>query len=169
VSQDNHALEYHINKILELPYIDAGAIAKANFSAALDPVNGTGAIGLPPLLKKLGVKTIHQINDEPNGLFAHNPEPLPEHLTDICNLVKQKNCDLGLVTDPDADRLAFVTDEGKPFGEEYTQAAAFDFILSKKPGPTATNLSSSRIAEDVTKKYGQTCYRSAVGEINVVK
>ncbi len=169
VTEDDEALDYHINKILALPYIDVEKIAKADFSVAIDPVNGAGALALPALLEKLGVETIHIINDEPNGLFAHNPEPLPEHISDICHLVKEKNCDLGIVTDPDADRLALVTDEGKPFGEEYTQAAAFDFMLSKKPGPTATNLSSSRIAEDVTKKYGQDNYRSAVGEINVVK
>ncbi len=169
VIEDDKALDYHIEQILSLPYIDADTIAAANFSVALDPVNGTGGIALPQLLEKLSVREIHQINNKPNGLFAHNPEPLPKHLHDICKLVTEKQADLGIVTDPDADRLALITDQGEPFGEEYTQAAAFDFILSKKPGPTATNLSSSRVAEDVTKKYGQTCYRSAVGEINVVK
>lgn len=169
IIHDDEALDYHIQKILDLPYINPQQIAEANLSVALDPVNGTGTIALPPLLEKLGVKTVHAINDKPNGLFAHNPEPRPEHLEDIGNFVREKQCDLGIVTDPDADRLAFVTDQGDPFGEEYTQAAAFDFLLSKKEGPTATNLSSSRIAEDVTKKYGQSCHRSAVGEINVVK
>lgn len=169
VTEDTDALSYHIDEILKLPYIDADAIASADFTIALDPVNGTGAVALPPLLEKLGVKTIHSINSEPNGLFAHNPEPLPEHLTDIGSLVKEKNCDLGIVTDPDADRLALVTDEGVPFGEEYTQAAAFDFILSKTPGDAATNLSSSRVVDDVVKKFNQRCHRSAVGEINVVK
>ncbi len=169
VTEDTGALSYHIDEILKLPYIDPGTIGAAHFTIALDPVNGTGAIALPPLLERLGVQTIHSINSEPDGLFAHNPEPLPEHLTDIGKLVKDKKCDLGIVTDPDADRLALVTDEGKPFGEEYTQAAAFDFILSKRPGDAATNLSSSRVADDVVKKFGQRCYRSAVGEINVVK
>lgn len=169
VTKDWKALEYHIDKILELSYIQPRKIAQANFSVALDPVNGTGAIALPPLLKKLGVEQVNSINDEPNGLFAHNPEPRPEHLKDICRVVKEKKCDIGIVTDPDADRLALITDRGEPFGEEYTQAAAFDFILSKNPGPTATNLSSSRVAEDVTKKYNEICHRSAVGEINVVK
>lgn len=169
ITTDNEALDYHIDQILKLPYIDAGLIASRHFTVALDPVNGTGAIALPPLLEKLGVTAIHKINDAPNGLFAHNPEPLPEHLQDISALVRQKKCDLGIVTDPDADRLALVTDKGEPFGEEYTQAAAFDFILSKKPGPSATNLSSSRVAEDVTTKFNQKCHRSAVGEINVVK
>lgn len=101
--------------------------------------------------------------------FSHNPEPLPEHLTEICDLVKQTNADLGVVTDPDADRLALVDEKGELFGEEYTQATVFDFILSKKAGPTTTNLSSSRVADDISKKYGQICHRSKVGEINVVK
>lgn len=169
IAEDSDALEHHINKILQLPYINADKIAAADFSVAIDPVNGTGGIALPPLLEKLGVHTIHKVNETPNGLFAHNPEPLPEHLEDICNLVKNKKCDLGIITDPDTDRLALVTDKGEPFGEEYTQAAAFDFMLSKKQGPCATNLSSSRVAEDIAKKYGQKCHRSAVGEINVVK
>ncbi|HEX6981928.1 MAG TPA: phosphoglucosamine mutase [Balneolaceae bacterium] len=169
VITDDKALDYHINQILSLPYIDRDLIASKNFSIAVDPVNGTGAIGIPPILEALGVDKVYSINDEPSGLFAHNPEPLPEHLQDICKLVKEKNCDLGIVTDPDADRLALVTDKGNLFGEEYTQAAAFDFMLSKKDGPCATNLSSSRVAEDVAAKYDQKCYRSAVGEINVVK
>jgi phosphomannomutase len=130
VITDDEALDYHIKQILNLPYIDRNLIASKNFSVAIDPVNGTGAIGLPAIFKALGVEKVHSINDEPNGLFAHNPEPLPEHLLDICKLVKQKNCDLGIVTDPDADRLALVTDQGNLFGEEYTQAAAFDFMLS---------------------------------------
>ena len=117
INQDTEALFRHINKILALPYIDADKIAAANFSVAIDPVNGTGGIALPPLLKKLGVETIHQINEAPTGLFAHVAEPLPEHLQDICALVKEKKCDLGIVTDPDADRLALVTDEVEPFGE----------------------------------------------------
>lgn len=169
VITDNEALDYHIKQILNLPYIDSALIASQHFSIAVDPVNGAGAIGFPPILKALGVKTVHSINDEPTGLFAHNPEPLPEHLQDICELVKEKNCDLGIVTDPDADRLALVTNKGNLFGEEYTQAMAFDFMLSKNPGPCATNLSSSRVAEDVAAKYDQKCHRSAVGEINVVK
>lgn len=169
VVTDEDALNYHIQQILDLPYIDKDLIASKQFSVALDPVNGTGAIGIPPLLKALGVDTINSINDKPNGLFAHNPEPLPEHLQDICKLVKEQHCELGIVTDPDADRLALVTDKGNLFGEEYTQAAAFDFMLGHKSGPCATNLSSSRVAEDVAQKHGQQCHRSAVGEINVVK
>lgn len=169
VTDDSDLLDYHIKKILELPYIDRELIASKEFSIAIDPVNGTGSVSLPKLLEALGVKTIEAINAEPNGLFAHVAEPLPEHLGDICALVKEKGCDLGIVTDPDADRLALVTNKGNLFGEEYTQAAAFDFLLDKNPGPCATNLSSSRVAEDVAKKYDQECYRSKVGEINVVK
>lgn len=166
---DEEALDYHIQQILALPYIDPNLIASKDFSVAVDPVNGAGAESIPAVLEALGVTTIHAINDQPTGIFAHNPEPLPEHLQDICSLVKDQKCDLGVVTDPDADRLALVTDQGNLFGEEYTQAAAFDFLLDKKAGSCATNLSSSRVAEDVAKKYGQECHRSSVGEINVVK
>lgn len=169
VTEDNKLLDYHIKKILDLPYINRELIASKNFSVAIDPVNGTGAISLPQLFGALGVDTVHAINNEPTGIFAHVAEPLPEHLGDICALVKEKDCDLGIVTDPDADRLALVTNKGNLFGEEYTQAATFDFLLDKKAGPCATNLSSSRVAEDIAKKYGQKCHRSSVGEINVVK
>ncbi len=169
VTEDNDLLDYHIQKILDLPYIDRELIASKDFSIAIDPVNGTGATSLPKLLNRLGVNTIEAINDEPTGLFAHVAEPLPEYLGDICELVKEKGCDLGIVTDPDADRLALVTNKGILFGEEYTQATTFDFLLDKKAGPSATNLSSSRVAEDVAKKYNQQCYRSKVGEINVVE
>ena len=123
---------------------------------------------MPKLLERLGV-SVSAIHCTPNGHFPHNPEPLPEHLGEICELVKTEQADLGVVTDPDADRLALVDDKGRLFGEEYTQATAFDFILSKNPGASATNLSSSRICDEVAAKYGQECYRSAVGEINVVK
>jgi phosphomannomutase len=169
VETDANALDYHIQQILDLPYIDRELIASQNFSIGLDPVNGTGGLAIPPILEALGVQNIYAINEEPSGLFAHNPEPLPEHLQDICALVKEKKCDLGVVTDPDSDRLALITDQGRLFGEEYTQVAAFDFLLDKKAGPSATNLSSSRAAEDITKKYGQQCHRSSVGEINVVQ
>ncbi|SHE92537.1 phosphomannomutase [Fodinibius roseus] len=169
VETDTDALDHHIRKILDLPYIDPDLIASKNFSVAMDPVNGTGAIALPPLLHALGVDEIHAVHDEPDGRFAHNPEPLPEHLQDICSLVREKGCDLGLVTDPDGDRLALVSDKGNLFGEEYTQAAAFDFMLEKKGGACATNLSSSRVTDDIAQQYGQECHRSAVGEINVVQ
>ncbi|HKK26197.1 MAG TPA: hypothetical protein VJ941_11245, partial [Gracilimonas sp.] len=169
ITQDPNLLDDHIDKILDLPYINKEEIAAKNFSVAVDAVNGAGSEAIPRLLERLGVNSVHKIHCNPNGLFPHNPEPLPEHLTEICDLVKEKKVDLGVVTDPDADRLALVDDTGKLFGEEYTQASAFDFILSKKPGSCATNLSSSRVSEDVAREHGQTCYRSAVGEINVVK
>jgi len=169
IREDHDILNDHIEQVLDLPYINADEIASKKFSVAVDAVNGAGSEAIPRLLEKLGVKTVHKIHCTPNGLFPHNPEPLPEHLTEICELVKEKKVDLGVVTDPDGDRLALVDDTGKLFGEEYTQAAAFDFILSKNPGACATNLSSSRVCDDVTRNYDQTCYRSAVGEINVVK
>jgi len=168
ISHDEEALQHHINQILALPYIDVDLIKNAQFSVALDPVNGAGCTSFPPFLNALGVDRIFAINEEPTGLFAHNPEPLPEHLTGLCDLVVENKCDIGISVDPDADRLALITDEGKPFGEEYTQAAAFDFMLSRQKGTCATNLSSSRVAEDVAKDHGSVCHRSAVGEINVV-
>ncbi|MFN1835875.1 phosphoglucosamine mutase [Balneola sp. MJW-20] len=167
--ESDDLLEYHIEEILALPYIDADTIAKEDFSVAVDAVNGAGSEAVPRLLERLGVNKVHKIHCTPNGLFPHNPEPLPEHLTEICGLVKESGADLGVVTDPDADRLALVDNNGDLFGEEYTQASAFDFILSKTPGACATNLSSSRVSDDVAAKYGQICHRSAVGEINVVK
>ena len=169
ITEDQDLLDDHIEKILELPYIKKEEIAAKNFSIAVDAVNGAGSEAIPRLLERLGVNTVHKIHCTPNGLFPHNPEPLPEHLTEICGLVKEKKVDLGVVTDPDGDRLALVDDTGKLFGEEYTQATAFDFILSKKPGACATNLSSSRVSDDVAREHGEKCYRSAVGEINVVK
>ncbi len=169
LTTDDDLLDDHIREILDLPYIDTGVIREAKLSVAVDAVNGAGSLAVPLLLEKLGVAEVHKIHCTPNGLFPHNPEPLPEHLTEICELVKETGADLGVVTDPDADRLALVDDKGILFGEEYTQASVFDFILEKKPGATATNLSSSRIADEVSAKYDQTCYRSAVGEINVVK
>jgi len=169
IKTDHEALDHHIKKILQLPYINTDQIAEANFSVAVDAVNGAGSEAIPALLQQLGVNIIHKIHCTPNGLFPHNPEPLPEHLGEICELVKQTEADLGVVTDPDADRLALVDEEGNLFGEEYTQAAAFDFILEKNPGACATNLSSSRVVDDVARRHGQNCHRSAVGEINVVK
>lgn len=168
VREDENITEYHIQKILELPYIDADLIKNKNFTVAVDAVNGAGSIAIPKLLKALGVN-VKELNCEPNGIFPHNPEPLPENLTEICTFVKEHGCDLGVVTDPDGDRLALLDESGVLFGEEYTQVAAFDFMLEKKAGDTATNLSSSRAADDITEKYGKTCHRSAVGEINVVK
>jgi len=168
VTEDTNAIQSHIQAVLDLPYIDADLIKSKNFKVAVDAVNGGGSVALPAMLEALGVET-ECIYCEPTGIFPHNPEPLPANLTEICDFVKEKSCDLGVVTDPDGDRLALVDENGRLFGEEYTQVAAFDLLLSKKPGDTATNLSSSRAADDITKKHGHTCHRSAVGEINVVK
>jgi phosphomannomutase len=168
VTEDSEAIQKHIQAVLDLPYIDADLIKSKNFKVAVDAVNGGGSVALPAMLETLGVHT-ECIYCEPTGIFPHNPEPLPANLTEICDFVKEKSCNLGVVTDPDGDRLALVDENGQLFGEEYTQVAAFDLLLSKKPGDTATNLSSSRAADDITKKYGHTCHRSAVGEINVVK
>ena len=168
IRPDSGLISFHIQKILELPYIDVDLIKKQEFKVAVDAVNGAGSKALPALLKVLGA-TVYPLNCEPNGIFPHNPEPLPEHLEEICNFLKTNDCDLGVVTDPDADRLALVDENGRLFGEEYTQVAAFDFMLANNAGDTATNLSSSRAADDITEKYGQICHRSSVGEINVVK
>lgn len=168
ISEDHKVVDYHIQKILDLPYIDADLIRKKSFKIAVDAVNGGGSLALPQILEALGAD-VHKINCEPNGIFPHNPEPLPENLKEISLYIKQNDCDLGVVTDPDGDRLALLDEKGEFFGEEYSHVAAFDFILEKKKGDTATNLSSTRAADDITKKYGQTCHRSAVGEINVVR
>ena len=169
VTVDDTIVDWHIDKILDLPYIDADTIQKRGFSVALDAVNGAGSHVIPELLRRLGVARIETIHCEPNGLFPHNPEPLPEHLGDIMAFVKQTHCDLGVIVDPDADRLALTDQNGRLFGEEYTLAASLDFHLSKKAGPVAVNLSSSRVSEVIAARYGQVCHRAAVGEINVVK
>ena len=166
---DEEALEYHIRKILELPYINRERIAAGKFKVAVDAVNGAGSESIPRFLKALGVQEVETIHCTPDGLFPHNPEPLPEHLGDICAFVRSTGSDLGVVTDPDADRLALVDGEGQLFGEENTQAAAFDFMLEIKPGPVATNLSSSDVCELIAARYGQEVHRSPVGEIHVVR
>lgn len=168
ISTDTDLASYHIRKILDLPYIDEKLIRSRSFKVAVDAVNGAASNALPELLDALGAN-VQKIHCTPNGIFPHNPEPLPEHLTEICDLVREQNCDLGVVTDPDGDRLALVDENGELFGEEYTQVMAFDLLLSKKKGDTATNLSSSRANELISEKYGVQCHRSAVGEINVVK
>lgn len=162
-------LQYHIDKILELDLVDVEAISKANFKVAVDPVNSVGAIAVPALLEALGVKEVIQINGEPTGRFAHNPEPLAEHLGEICSVVKSEKCHLGIVVDPDVDRLAFISDDGEMYGEEYTLVTVADYILEHKPGPTVSNLSSTKALRDITEKAGQTYYASAVGEVNVVE
>jgi phosphomannomutase len=160
----------HINAILQLPYVDVNAIRKARFSVAIDCVNSVGGIALPELLESLGVKKIHKLYCDPSGLFPHNPEPLPEHLTEISNLIREKKADLGFVVDPDVDRLAIVCEDGSMFGEEYTLVATADYILSvKQGGNTVSNLSSTQALRDITQMYGGTYEASAVGEVNVVE
>lgn len=161
-------LPYHIDQILALPYIKPDIIEKRNFKVVVDGINSVGGFAIPALLNALGVKEVTVLNGEANGLFAHNPEPLPEHLTEITREVAESGADLGIVVDPDADRLAFVEDGGRFFGEELTQVVAADFLMRFKPGTFVTNLSSSRAAEDVLARYGQSVVRSAVGEANVV-
>lgn len=161
-------LEYHIQKILELPYVDTDAIRRAKFRIAIDAVNSVGGTAIPTLLKALGVQEVIPLNCSPDGLFAHNPEPLPEHLTEISVVVPRKNAHLGLVVDPDVDRLAIVCEDGSMFGEEYTLVAVADYVLSLKKGNTVSNLSSSRALRDITEKHGGQYFASAVGEVNVV-
>lgn len=159
----------HIDKVLSLDLVDKIAIAAADFTVAVDAVNSVGGIVLPALLKALGVKEVVEINCEPNGHFAHNPEPLAEHLAETCSMVRQFGVDVGFVTDPDADRLAIVCEDGSLFGEEYTLVAIADYILSLTPGATVSNLSSTRALRDVAGRYGCTYTAAAVGEVNVVE
>lgn len=160
--------DYHIDKVLSLKLVDADAVRKADFIVAMDTINSVGGIILPKLLEKLGVKTVYGINLEPTGRFAHNPEPLPQNLTDIAQLVRDKKADMGIVVDPDVDRLAFISEDGSMFGEEYTIVSIADYVLSHTPGSTVSNLSSSRALRDVTERHGGTYAPAAVGEVNVV-
>jgi len=161
--------EYHINNVLNLELVDVEAIKNANFSVAIDCVNSVGGIIIPELLKKLGVKTIKSINCEPTGHFAHNPEPLKEHLTEISDFIKNNKVDVGFVVDPDVDRLAIVCENGEMFGEEYTLVSVADYVLSHTSGNTVSNLSSTRALSDVTAKCGGSYSAAAVGEVNVVE
>jgi phosphomannomutase len=162
-------LDRHIAKILSLPLVNVPAITNAGFKAAFDAVNSVGGIALPALLKALGVGTIFPLNDNPDGIFVHNPEPLPEHLSEISELVVDNNADIGFVVDPDVDRLAIIMEDGGFFGEEYTLVAVSDYILSHTPGNTVSNLSSTRALKDVTERHGGQYFASAVGEVNVVE
>jgi len=168
VVADDTYLQKHIDAVLALPLVDVEAIKGANFKIAIDCVNSSGGIFIPALLKALGVKTIYELYCEPNGDFPHNPEPLPENLTEIAKVVQEKRADLGIVVDPDVDRLCFVNEDGTMFGEEYTLVAVADYVLKNTPGNTVSNLSSTRALRDVTEKAGTTYTASAVGEVNVV-
>lgn len=168
IEKDDTQIEKHIQKILELDYVNVDAIKKAEFIVAFDAVNSTGGISIPVLLKKLGVKEIIPLYDEPNGIFPHNPEPLPENLTAISEEVVKRKADVGFVVDPDVDRLAIVSENGEMFGEEYTLVAVADYVLSRKKGNTVSNLSSTRALRDVSKEHGVEYNAAAVGEVNVV-
>jgi phosphomannomutase len=161
-------LSFHIEHVLNLKLVDKSIIEAADLHVALDAVNSSGGVYVPALLSALGVKRIETIHCEPNGHFPHNPEPLPEHLVDLSKLVQDKKCDMGIVVDPDVDRLAFVCEDGSVFGEEYTLVAVADYVLSQNPGNTVSNLSSTRALRDVTLLHGGSYTASAVGEVNVV-
>jgi phosphomannomutase len=168
ISSDESFLRQHIDHVLGLPWVDQASIAKANFKVLVDAVNSTGGIVVPDLLKALGVNQVDVIFGEPTGHFAHNPEPLPENLTAMIEKMKAGSYDLGIVVDPDVDRLCFISEDGTPFGEEYTLVAVAEYVLSKQAGNTVSNLSSTRALKDVTVAGGGTYFAAAVGEVNVV-
>ena len=163
----NDGFSIHIQKIMNLPMVDKEAIKAKKYKVVLDAVNSTGGISLPPLLEQLGCEVV-KLYCEPNGYFPHNPEPLKEHLMDICDLVKREKADLGIVVDPDVDRLALIDENGEMFGEEYTLVAVADYLLKHKKGVAVSNLSSSRALRDVAKTHDSEYFASAVGEVNVV-
>lgn len=165
---DDSYLQKHIDAIINYPLVNAKGIAKKNFKVVVDTINSTGAIFVPALLKALGVKDVIVLNGEVNGKFAHNPEPLPEHLSQLSNEVVKQKADLGIAVDPDVDRLCFVCEDGSMFGEEYTLVAVADYFLSKKKGSTVSNLSSTKALKEITIKHGCEYFPSAVGEVNVV-
>jgi phosphomannomutase len=169
VSYNDSYLQKHIDIILNLKLVDKTAIEARNFKVVVDAVNSTGGIFVPALLKALGVKEVIELHCEPSGNFAHNPEPLPEHLTEISAAVKKHNAHLGIVVDPDVDRLALVCEDGEMFGEEYTLVAVADYVLKHTKGNTVSNLSSTRALRDVTEAAGAKYFASAVGEVNVVE
>ena len=169
VTKNEVYIKKHIETILDIPLVDLSAITYKKFRIVIDCVNSTGALCLPPLLKSLGVAEIKKIHCIPNGIFSHNPEPLPKHIHEISSIVRKENFDLGIVVDPDVDRLAFVCENGIPFGEEYTLVAIADYVLKHHPkGNTVSNLSSTQALKEVTEKYGGYYEASAVGEVNVV-
>lgn len=160
-------LPYHIENVLNLALVDKEAIAAKNFTVAIDCVNSVGGIAIPAILRALGVKNIIELNCTPNGHFPHNPEPLPQHLTEISDLLKSGKADVGFVVDPDVDRLAIICENGEMFGEEYTLVSVADYVLSHTPGNTVSNMSSTRALSDITRAHGGNYSASAVGEVNV--
>ena len=168
VKMDDSYLQKHIDAILAYPLVKPDLIAKKNLKVVVDAVNSSGAIFVPELLKSLGVKNVVVLNGEVTGKFAHNPEPLPEHLTQLSNEVVKQKADLGIAVDPDVDRLAFVCEDGSMFGEEYTLVAVADYMLQHRKGNTVSNMSSTKALKEVTLKHGGEYFPSAVGEVNVV-
>ncbi|MBU3928416.1 MAG: phosphoglucosamine mutase [Bacteroidetes bacterium] len=169
ITTDTTTIEKHIEAILNLTLVDVNLIKESNFKIAVDAVNSTGGIAIPRLLKALGVEEIIELYCDPTGEFPHNPEPLPEHLTMISKTVLENKADMGIVVDPDVDRLALVMENGQMFGEEYTLVAVADYVLQNQKGNTVSNLSSTKALRDVTEKMGGTYQASAVGEVNVVE
>ncbi|MDO5637746.1 MAG: phosphoglucosamine mutase [Myroides sp.] len=168
ITEINDYMDRHITEVLNLKLVDVNAVKQRKFKVVVDGVNSSGGIVIPALLEKMGVEVV-ELYCEPNGHFPHNPEPLKEHLTDICELVVKEQADFGIVVDPDVDRLAFISNDGEMFGEEYTLVAVADYVLSKTPGNTVSNMSSSRALRDITEKHGGNYEASAVGEVNVVE
>lgn len=168
-TKDTTTIDRHIERVLALDLVDVDAIKKANFKVAYDSVCSTGGLVLTKLLNRLGVERVVALNDEPTGVFPHNPEPLPENITQICQEVVKQGCDVGFIVDPDVDRLAIVCENGKPFVEEYTLVSVADYVLSHTPGTTVSNMSSTKALRDVTEARGQRYFASAVGEVNVVE
>ena len=160
-------LEDHVRDVMALELVDKAAIEAKNYTVAIDCVNSVGGLAIPAILKALGVKNIIELNCEPTGHFAHNPEPLPQNLTEISDLMREGKADVGFVVDPDVDRLAIICENGDMFGEEYTLVSVADYVLSKTPGNTVSNMSSTRALSDVTVKHGGSYSASAVGEVNV--
>ena len=160
-------LEDHVRDVMALELVDKAAIEAKNYTVAIDCVNSVGGLAIPAILRALGVKNIIELNCEPTGHFAHNPEPLPQNLTEISDLMRQGKADVGFVVDPDVDRLAIICENGDMFGEEYTLVSVADYVLSKTPGNTVSNMSSTRALSDVTVKHGGSYSASAVGEVNV--
>ncbi len=165
---DNSYLHKHVQAILDYPLIDLAAIRAKHFKVVVDSINSTGSLFIPPLLRALGIENVRMLNEEVNGRFAHNPEPLPENLAALSAEVKKSGADLGIAVDPDVDRLCFVCEDGTMFGEEFTLVAVADYVLSQKPGNTVSNMSSTKALKEITLKHGGQYFPSAVGEVNVV-
>ena len=168
ITVNDSYMDIHIDEVLNLSLVDAEAVAKRKYKVVVDAVNSSGGIIIPNLLEQMGVEVV-KLYCTPNGDFPHNPEPLKEHLGDICKLVLEEKADFGIVVDPDVDRLAFISNDGEMFGEEYTLVACADYVLSKTPGNTVSNMSSSRALRDITNKHNGSYQASAVGEVNVVE